>query len=121
MFEIFKKRSNKETKEGEGDDYNPDNVSVYYEGTLVSPEYAAETLVYPNNGTKIRDNFNTQGYSFHNLFPHGKGKIVYKDGDTVLEEYEGEFEYGQYHGKGRLVDLNGQILEGTFKENKFKE
>ena len=119
MFGLFKKKSDKENEEEEGETYDPDNVTVYYEGTLISPEYATETLVYPDNGEKIRDNFNTQGYSFHNLFPHGKGKIVYKDGDTVLEEYEGEFESGQYHGKGTLVDLNGEILEGNFENNKF--
>ena len=49
------------------------------------------------------------------------GRIFYKHGDTVIEEYEGEFEAGQYHGTGKLVDLNGEIFEGTFLENKFKD
>ena len=96
-------------------------MTVHYEGSLLSPEYATETLVYPNNGQKIREDFNTQGYPFHNLFPHGKGKIIYKDGDTVLVEYEGDFEAGQYHGLGKIIDRHGEILEGTFKENKFVE
>ena len=37
----------------------------------------------------------------------------------IIEQYEGEFENGQYHGKGTLVDRHGEVLEGTFKENKF--
>jgi len=83
---FFKKKNNVKTNDNEEKDtYNPDNVTVYYEGSVLSPEYATETLVYSNNGPKIREDFNTQGYSFHNLFPHGKGKIIYKDGDIVLE------------------------------------
>ena len=35
------------------------------------------------------------------FIPHGKGKLTYKIGDEVIEEYEGEFEVGQYHGKGQ--------------------
>jgi len=96
-------------------------VTVYNEGSVLSPEYATETLVYPNNGQKIREDFNTQSYLFHNLFPHGKGKIIYKDVNTVLEQYEGDFQVGQYHGLGTIIDRHGEILKGTFKENKFTE
>jgi hypothetical protein len=53
------------------------------------------------------------------LYPQGKGKIVYKYGDEILEEYEGEFESGQYNGEGKLVDRHGEILKGKFTENKF--
>ena len=99
--------------------YDADDITVHYEGTLISPEYAAETLVFQNNGKKIRDDFNTQPYPCHNLYPHGKGKMTYKDGDDVVEQYEGEFQYGQYHGTGTLVDRHGEVHEGTFKENRF--
>ena len=117
----FSKNKDKEKVEDnkEGSTYDPDNVIVYYEGTLISPEYATESLVYPNNGSKIREDFNNQGYPYHNLFPHGKGKMTYKDGDDIVEQYEGEFQHGQYHGKGTLVDMNGEVFEGTFKDNKF--
>ena len=67
----------------------------------------------------LRDDFNTQPYPYHMLYPHGKGKMTYKDGDDIIEQYEGEFQHGQYHGKGTLVDRHGEVLEGTFKENKF--
>ena len=46
-------------------------------------------------------------------------RLTYKDGDEILEQYEGEFQHGQYHGQGKLVDKHGEELEGTFKENKF--
>ena len=119
MLGFFKKKDNEKTEVDDGKFYDPNNIVVHYEGTLLSPEYATQTLVYPNNGTKVREDFNTQGYPFHNLFPHGKGKITYKDGDSVVEQYEGEFQNGQYHGTGILVDRHGEILEGTFKENKY--
>ena len=56
----FSKNKDKEKVEDnkEGSTYDPDNVIVYYEGTLISPEYATESLVYPNNGSKIREDFN---------------------------------------------------------------
>ena len=119
MLGFFKKKDNEKTEVDDGKFYDPNNIVVHYEGTLLSHEYATQTLVYPNNGTKVREDFNTQGYPFHNLFPHGKGKISYKDGDSVVEQYEGEFQHGQYHGQGTLVDRHGEVLEGTFKENKF--
>ena len=121
MLGFFKKKDSEKTEVDDGKFYDPNNIVVHYEGTLLSPEYATQTLVYPNNGTKVREDFNTQGYPFHNLFPHGKGKITYKDGDTVVEQYEGEFQNGQYHGQGTLIDRHGEILEGTFKENKLIE
>ena len=119
MLGFFKKKDSEKTEVDDGKFYDPDNIVVHYEGTLLSPEYATQTLVYPNNGTKVRDDFNTQGYPFHSLFPHGKGKITYKDGDDIVEKYEGEFQNGQYHGNGTLIDRHGEVLEGEFKENKF--
>ena len=55
------------------------------------------------------------------LVPHDKGKIVYKINDAVIEQYEGEFEVGQYQGKGKgtLIDKHGEVYEGQFKENLF--
>ena len=50
---------------------------------------------------------------------NGKGKMTYKDGEDILEQYEGDFQHGQYHGQGTLIDRYGEVLEGTFKENKY--
>jgi hypothetical protein len=117
MFGLFKKKDNNDN-EGK-DTYDPDKVTVHYEGEVLSADYTADTLVLNEGGT-LRRHFNDQGYPYHTLHPHGKGKLTYRDGDTVLEEYEGEFEAGQYHGKGTLVDRHGEILEGNFVKNRFK-
>jgi len=58
-------------------------------------------------------------YPFHNLFPHGRGKITYmSEGGEVVEEYEGDFDGGAYHGQGKLIRF-GEVFEGRFVENKF--
>ena len=125
MFNFFKKNNRKEVV-GDQDledtylpkGYDDEKVKVFYEGEVLSPEYTATTLVF-NEGGDIRQNFNDQGYPYHNLFPDGKGRIMYKFEDEILEEYEGEFQSGQYHGKGKLIDRHGEILEGNFVANKF--
>jgi len=120
MFGLFKEKKYKLPYiDDEGNMYDADDITVHYEGTLISPEYAAETLVWQNNGKKLRDEFNTQPFPHHMLFPHGKGKMTYKDGEDIVEQYEGEFQHGQYHGTGNLVDRYGEVFEGTFKDNKF--
>ena len=107
MFGLFKKGSDAEDNIAESED-----VTTHYEGGVMSAEYDARTL-----NRKIPDR---QDYPYHNLYPHGFGKITYKNGDYIIEEYEGEFEVGQYQGKGKLT-LNGEVFEGTFKENRFVE
>ena len=126
MFNVFKKKKEvQETEENEEINYDPSTVKVSYEGEVISPEYADRTLVYVNG--KLRDEFNDQDYSFHYILPHGKGKIKYtttqlaeiNEDEGLLEEYEGEFDGGQYHGQGKLIFRTGEVLEGEFKENKF--
>ena len=126
MFNLFKKKDNNDEADNEGGlDYDPSTVKVLYEGEVMSSEYADRTLVLVNNS--LREDFNNQDYPYHMLLPHGKGKIKYVDpklaeeneDEGLLEEYEGEFDSGQYHGKGKLVFRTGEILEGEFKENKF--
>ena len=126
MFNLFKKKDNTDEAVNEGGlDYDPSTVKVSYEGEVISPEYADRSLVYVNNS--LREDFNDQDYPYHYLLPHGKGKIKYVDtklaeeneDEGLLEEYEGEFDSGQYHGQGKLVFRTGEILEGEFKENKF--
>ena len=126
MFNLFKKKKEiQETEDNEDINYDPSTVKVSYEGEVISPEYADRTLVYVNG--KLRNEFNDQDYSFHYILPHGKGKIKYtttqlaeiNEDEGLLEEYEGEFDGGQYHGQGKLIFRTGEVLEGEFKENKF--
>ncbi len=43
-------------------------------------------------------------------------KIVYKD----KSEYYGQTKNGMKHGKGKLVDQNGNVYEGDFFENNIE-
>ena len=106
MFGMFKKGS-----DAEDDVVGSEDVTTHYEGGVMSADYVAETL--------DRSDINEQSYPYHMLVPHGQGKIVYKSGDMVVEQYEGQFEVGQYHGKGTLIDRHGEVYEGEFKENLF--
>ena len=40
------------------------------------------------------------------------------EGGEVVEEYEGDFDGGAYHGQGKLIRF-GEVFEGRFVENKF--
>ena len=80
-------------------------TACYYEGEVICGDYDVND---PNS------------YPFHNLYPHGKGKITYTNVETgeIVENYEGEFEGGAYNGSGKLIHF-GEIFEGQFAENKF--
>ena len=106
MFGLFKKNT------GHGEpDFDYDKVTTHYEGGVISADYVAETL--------SRSDINKQAHPFHNLLPHGHGKIVYSLHEEIIEQYEGEFDVGQYHGKGVLIDRYGEIYEGRFNANLF--
>ena len=74
-----------------------------YEGQVISSEY------------NVND---PEEYPYHALFPHGFGKIKYIYEGKVVEEYEGEFNSGQYHGRGRLY-WRGEVYEGRFEDGEF--
>ena len=104
MFGIFgKKKSVIKTSENYID---MDSVKVWYEGEVICGDYNLN---------------NPSEYPFHNLFPDGKGKIIYMQSDQLAEQYEGQFKAGQYHGYGILVDCNGEIFEGKFVEGFLNE
>jgi len=104
MFGLFRKKNILANKPS--DQIDLDKIRVFYEGEVISGDY---------------DLNNPDDYPFHNLFPHGKGKITYMEGDNIVEQYEGEFIGGQYHGKGSLIDKNGEVFEGVFKENSYEK
>ena len=106
MFGIFgtKKKQFAQTKTEDNVDMN--DVKVWYEGEVISGDYNLN---------------NPKEYPFHNLFPHGTGKIVYSLNEIVIEQYEGEFQSGQYHGHGVLIDRHGELHEGSFNSGQYSE
>ena len=105
MFGLFGKKKKWLSKIKNEDYIDMDIVKVWYEGEVLCGDY---DLNNPNE------------YPFHNLFPDGKGKIVYKIGEQLAEQYEGQFKAGQYHGYGILIDKNGEVFEGKFIEGFYK-
>ena len=101
MFGLFRKKKS-EQQSNECVDMN--NVRVFYDGEVICGDY---------------DVNNPDDYPFHNLFPHGKGKITYIEGDTIVENYVGDFKGGQYNGQGVLVDRYGEVHEGKFISGLF--
>ncbi len=100
MFNWIKKIG--ETRPDE--DYE-DIVLHEYSGQVISSEY----------------NVNDPDESpYHLLCPHGRGTIKYIYNGEAVEQYEGDFDGGQYSGNGKLVK-DGKIFEGQFKNNKFVE
>ena len=86
-------------------------VTTRYEDEVVTGDYVAETL--------NRKTVNELGNPGHLMMPEGAGKIVYLHRGEVIEEYEGEFSGGLYHGTGKLV-WRGRVFEGKFEEGQFK-
>jgi len=39
--------------------------------------------------------------------------------DGIGGKYTGQFKNGKYHGQGRLIELNGEVREGQFKNGRF--
>ena len=99
MFGLFKRSK---SSRGRINNYDPDLVTVYYSGEVISPEFAAYSL--------NRVELNKQEFPWHELYPH--------DG-RVVEQYEGGFESGQYSGLGMLIDEHGEVHDGIFRENKL--
>ena len=104
MFRFFKKSKPKEFIHAKESPLDMSKVKTWYHGEVICGDY------------DIND---PQGYPYHNLYPHGKGHIVYSLNDKVIEEYKGEFRSGQYHGSGELIDRYGEVFEGKFCENYF--
>ena len=92
------------------DNFDYDAVVSRYEGEMVVGDYVAESL--------NRAEVNKLGNEYHVMIPDGKGKITYLYHGEIIEEYEGDFDGGKYHGKGRLV-WRGEVYEGLFQDGEF--
>ena len=104
MFRFFKKSKPKEFIHAKESPLDMSKVKTWYHGEVICGDY------------DIND---PQGYPYHNLYPHGKGHNVYSLNDKVIEEYKGDFEQGQYHGKGILANRHGEVFRGQFWENSY--
>ncbi len=73
MFGIFGKKKKQLSKIKNEDYIDMDIVKVWYEGEVICGDY---------------DLNNPSEYPFHNLFPHGTGKLVYTFDGGVAEQYK---------------------------------
>jgi hypothetical protein len=88
------------------EDFDYDAVVTRYEGEVGVGDYEL-------NRPKVNTSDN-----YHLMVPDGKGKVTYLYHGEIIEEYEGEFNSGQYHGQGRLY-WRGEVYEGRFEDGEF--
>ncbi len=50
---------------------------------------------------------------------HGKGKMQWMGGSTVIAEYDGQWHHGAMHGKGTFVRTNKYTYSGEFLQNRY--
>ena len=108
MFGFLNKKKN------EIKDQYTHTITGYYEGEFILQ------IEYEETNWDREDPSLKKDYNWHVMLPDGFGKITYKDGDKIIEEYEGEFNCGQYEGEGRLT-LKGKIYKGMFENNRLVE
>ena len=105
MFGLFRRKKKLKIPSNVSEFHiNMDRVKVWYEGDVICGDYDLNDL---------------ESYPYHNLFPHGKGHLIYRLQDRTIEEYKGDFEQGQYHGKGILANRHGEVFRGQFWENSY--
>ena len=92
MFGLFSRNSEQTDK------YDPDEITNEYSGEVLCADFVA----YESNREKVDV---TEPQVLH---PHGRGKIIFKHKCDVIEEYQGEFEVGFYHGMGKLIFPKGK-------------
>jgi hypothetical protein len=104
MFSAIKKMLSREY-DGSKDRFDRSKVRTFYEGEVICGDYNLnDPSIYP----------------YHNLFPDGHGKLVYSIDGKVVEQYEGFFDAGQYHGPGTRIDADGEVFSGLFERGEFK-
>ena len=121
-----------------------DNQLVDGKGKIIKIEENGDKTIYEGDiknkkkeGQGIEKNINyTYIGSFSDDLKHGKGKIIFNEGDTYEGDflngkltgkgfyqwankcsYNGEFLDGMMHGKGTYIYPNGNIYEGQFVNN----
>ena len=69
---------------------------------------------YYSNGVYHKDSYDSYDGYFENGKRHGKGKITYAKGDI----YDGEWENDKRHGKGKYTEKYSGIYEGEWENDK---
>ena len=92
------------------ENFDYDAVVSRYEGEMIVGDYVAESL--------NRAEVNKLGNEYHVMISDGKVKIMYLYHGEIIEECEGEFDGGKYHGQGRLY-WRGDVYEGRFEDGEF--
>jgi hypothetical protein len=91
MFGIFRKKN---------EDTERVRPNGHYEGEILSGDYAAGAEDY------------------HDIWPHGQGKLTVTLDDGTVETYEGSWHVGKFHGSGKLSILksDGEVktIEGEW-------
>ena len=94
------------------EDFDYDAVVSRFEGEMIVGDYVADSLNRPE--------VNKLENEYHVMIPEGKGKITYLYHGEIIEEYEGEFDGGKYHGQGKLF-WRGEVYEGRFEDGEFAD
>lgn len=97
-------------KKEKGHAFDADAVVTQYEGSVSVGDYVPENLG--------RAGVNDLSNPYHLMVPHGLGKITYTIDDEIIEQYEGEFEGGLYHGSGKLI-YRDKVVVGKFENGEF--
>jgi hypothetical protein len=101
----------------QNDQSNGQNVQTLPNGEKRVGEFKDGDIIkgiatYPDHPTMGKTKYEGE---FQNGRPHGKGKFTYAFGST----YEGDFENGKFHGQGRLIYPDGDYQIGLFQNGKF--
>ncbi len=78
----------------------------------------------PSRANNTRNNSNTINYDDGSVYvgevldgePHGFGKMTYSDDDEYDRDYyEGNWKNGEFHGRGKIVWVTGEVFEGELE------
>ena len=102
MFGLGKKRFD--------ENFDADLVITTYRGKVSVGNYVPDNL----NRSKVNQTENPS----HLMVPDGEGKISYKIGEELIEEYEREVSGALYQGIGELA-YRGKVFVGQFDNREF--
>ena len=90
-------------------------IEIKEDGSKTVYEGFIKNMRKEGNGIEIKNDYTYMG-EFINDLKHGKGKVVFKDGETF---YQGEFTYGKMTGSGVYYHKDKSRYEGEFLDGKM--